>query len=55
VPLRGWEDEEDAHPFADQKPQRPGRGGDIRGRETMRAFGRRTKADNPLVAMVDQA
>jgi N12 class adenine-specific DNA methylase len=53
VPLRGWEDTADAKPFADQFSGRGG--GDIRGGESKRALGRRTKADNPLVGLIDQA
>lgn len=54
VPLRGWEDPAEAPQFANTG--KPGRGGgDIRGPESQRALGRRTKADNPVVALLDQA
>ena len=53
VPLRGWEDPTEAPPFSDQRPNRPA--GDVKGPEVKRALGRRTKADNTLVAMIDQA
>jgi N12 class adenine-specific DNA methylase len=53
VPLRGWEDPTNAPQFAEQRPK--GYGGDIKGPETQRALGRRSKADNPVVALVDQA
>jgi hypothetical protein len=53
VPLRGWEDPTDARPFADQYGKYGS--GDVRGSEAKQAFGRRSKADNPLVGLVDQA
>ena len=53
VPLRGWEDPTEAPQFADQRPK--GFSGDIKGPETQRALGRRSKADNPLVGLIDQA
>jgi hypothetical protein len=53
VPLRGWEDPGEERPFANQNS---GRGsGDIKGPESKRALGRATKADNPLVGLIDQA
>jgi predicted RNA methylase len=51
VPLKGWEiDPPDA-------PQRQGGGVgfNVRGRETQQAFGRRSRADNPLVNVIEQA
>lgn len=52
VPLRGWEVEpEDAPPDY----RGPGVGFNVRGKEVKQAFGRRSKADNPLVNLFDQA
>jgi len=51
VPLKGWEDApEDAPP-----EYRTGKGFNVRGREVHKAFGRRSKADNPLVNIIEQA
>ena len=52
VPLRGWEVEPDDAP-ADYRG--PGAGFNVRGKEVKQAFGRRSKADNPLVNLFDQA
>jgi len=51
APLRGWE-----VPPPDA-PEDYGVGGqfNVRGRETKQAFGRRSRADNPLVNLIDQA
>jgi hypothetical protein len=56
VPLTGHEHPNEGPQFADTRP-RPRRrgGGDVRGRETQQAFGRRTKADNSLISLMDQA
>lgn len=51
VPLRGFELGEDENP---DRP-RAGRGFDLRGPESRRALGRRSKADNPLVYTIMQA
>lgn len=50
VPLRGYEDaKEDAPPN-----YRGAKGFVVRGKEVQPAFGRRSKADNPLVNLIDQ-
>lgn len=52
VPLRGWEvAPEDAPP----EYRGPGVGFNVRGKEVQQAFGRRSKADDPLVNLLDQA
>jgi hypothetical protein len=52
VPLRGWE----VPPSDFQEPPRgSGIGFNIRGREVQPAFGRRSKADNPLINTIEQA
>jgi hypothetical protein len=52
VPLKGWEvTPEDAPP----EFKGAGAGFQVRGQEIKRAFGRRSKADNPLVNVLDQA
>jgi len=51
-PLRGWEVEPDDAP-ADYRG--PGVGFNVRGKEVKQALGRRSKADNPLVNLFDQA
>lgn len=51
VPLRGFDVGEDENP----ERARVGRGFDVRGRETMAALGRRSKADNPVIYAVMQA
>lgn len=51
VPLRGFELGEDENPDR----IRSGRGFDIRGPETRRALGRRSKADNPVMYAILQA
>lgn len=51
VPLSGWEDRPEEAP-----PQyREGRKFNVRGKEVKRAFGRSSKADNPIVNIIDQA
>ena len=52
VPLRGWEVEPDDAPA---EFRGPAAGFNIRGKEVKQAFGRRSKADNPLVNLFDQA
>lgn len=51
VPLRGFELGEAENPDF----PRVGRGYDVRGRESMQALGRRSKADNPIIYAVQQA
>lgn len=53
VPLKEWDDPEDV-PENVVFNRGPGRG-DIRGHENQYAFGRRSKADNPLAHLVAQA
>jgi predicted RNA methylase len=52
VPLRGWEVEPDDAP---PEYRGVGVGFNVRGKEVKQAFGRRSKADNPLVNLFDQA
>jgi len=52
VPLRGWEVEPDDAP---PEFRGAGAGFNVRGKEVKQAFGRRSKADNPLVNLLDQA
>ena len=52
VPLRGWEVEPDDAP---PEFRGPGAGFNVRGKEVKQAFGRRSKADSPLVNLFDQA
>jgi hypothetical protein len=49
VPLKGFED------APDEAPQGTGKGFNVRGPEVKRAFGRSSRADNPLVNLIDQA
>lgn len=51
VPLRGFDVGRDDNP---ERP-RTGRGFDTRGKEAMQALGRRSKSDNPLLYVVQQA
>lgn len=53
VPLQGWNDEDDMPDHAD-KPRTRG-GGDVRGPEVRQAFGRKSRADNPLANLIGQA
>lgn len=53
VPLRGWEVEPDDAP--DEFKGVSGPGFQVRGKEVKQALGRRSKADNPLVNIFDQA
>lgn len=58
VPLRGHEmDGRHAEPEDDYEPARPrfGRGMDVRGAESRRAFGRNSEADSPLAYLFMQA
>ncbi|MGD0420565.1 MAG: strawberry notch-like NTP hydrolase domain-containing protein [Xanthobacteraceae bacterium] len=52
VPLRGWEVEPDDAP---PEFRGPGAGFNVRGKEVKQALGRRSKADNPIVNLFDQA
>ena len=52
VPLRGWEVPPEDAP---EQTRGTGAGFNIRGREVQRAFGRRSKADNPLTNLINQA
>lgn len=51
VDLRGFEDAPDEAPEDFREPARF----NVRGKEIKQAFGRRSKADNPIVNMLDQA
>lgn len=51
VDLRGFEDAPEDAPSDYREPSRF----NVRGREVKQAFGRRSKADNPIVNMLDQA
>jgi len=53
VPLKGWDETDNADATLDVSGI--GRGYNVRGNETRRAFGRTTKAFNPLIAAFTQA
>lgn len=51
VDLRGFEDAREEAPTDYREPARF----NVRGKETKQAFGRQSKADNPIINMIDQA